>query len=71
MKMSGAFKAVMVTGARQVGKSTMFEALAQDTGRVCVSMDDADIRDLAQRDPKLFFQMYQPPILIMVRRASV
>ena len=64
LKMSSAFKAVMVTGARQVGKSTMLKALAQDSGRVCVSMDDADIRDLAQRDPKLFFQMYQPPILI-------
>lgn len=64
LKMSSAFKAVMVTGARQVGKSTMLNALAQNTGRVCVSMDDADIRDLAQRDPKLFFQMYQPPILI-------
>lgn len=64
LKMSGAFKAVMVTGARQVGKSTMLKHLAEDTGRVCVSMDDADVRELAQRDPKLFFQMYRPPILI-------
>ena len=64
LKMSSAFKAVMVTGARQVGKSTMLKHLAQDTGRVYISMDDAEIRDLAQRDPKLFFQMYQPPILI-------
>ncbi len=64
LKMSSAFKAVMVTGARQVGKSTMLKTLAQNTGRTCVSMDDADIRDLALRDPKLFFQMYRPPILI-------
>ena len=64
LKMSGAFKAVMVTGARQVGKSTMLKHLAEGTGRVCVSMDDADVRELAQRDPKLFFQMYRPPILI-------
>lgn len=64
LKMSGAFKAVMLTGARQVGKSTMLKALAQGTDRVFVSMDNADIRDLAQRDPKLFFQMYRPPILI-------
>ena len=62
--MSSAFKAVMVTGARQVGKSTMLKHLAQDTGRVYVSMDDADVRELANRDPKLFFQMYQPPLLI-------
>ena len=33
LKMSSAFKAVMVTGARQVGKSTMLKYLAQDTGR--------------------------------------
>ena len=64
LKMSSAFKVVMVTGARQVGKSTMLKHLAQDMGRTYVSMDDADIRELAERDPKLFFQMYSPPILI-------
>lgn len=72
LKMSSAFKVVMVTGARQVGKSTMLKHLAQDTGRICVSMDDADARDLAQRDPKLFFQMYPPPLLIdEVQKAPV
>ncbi len=64
LKMSSAFKVVMVTGARQVGKSTMLKTLAQNTGRTVVSMDDSDIRELAERDPKLFFQMYKPPILI-------
>ncbi|MBR0318125.1 MAG: ATP-binding protein [Spirochaetia bacterium] len=64
IKMSSAFKVVMVTGARQVGKSTMLKHLAQDTGRAFVSMDDTDARELAERDSKLFFQMYKPPILI-------
>lgn len=64
LKMNSAFKVVMVTGARQVGKSTMLKHLAQNTGRVYVSMDDTDVRELAERDPKLFFQMYKPPILI-------
>ena len=64
LKMSSAFKVVMVIGARQVGKSTMLKTLAQNTGRTVVSMDDSDIRELAERDPKLFFQMYKPPILI-------
>lgn len=64
LKMSETFKVVMVTGARQVGKSTMLKHLAEDTGRVYVSMDDADLRELANNDPKLFFQMYQPPVLI-------
>ena len=64
LKMSGAFKAVMVTGARQVGKYTMLRYLGRDSSRTCVSLDDADIREFAESDPKLFFQMYQPPILI-------
>ncbi|MGN8764367.1 ATP-binding protein [Hornefia butyriciproducens] len=64
LKMSEAFKVVMVTGARQVGKSTMLKHLAENTGRVYVSMDDANLRELANRDPKLFIQMYQPPVLI-------
>ena len=64
LKMSHAFKAVMLTGARQVGKSTMLKYLAKDSRRTYVSLDDADARELAERDPKLFFQMYRPPILI-------
>ena len=64
LKMSSAFKAVMVTGARQVGKFTMLKYLAKDTGRTYVSMDDGELRELAERDPKLFFQIYRPPILI-------
>ena len=64
LKMNSAFKVVMVTGARQVGKSTMLKHLAHNTRRVYVSMDDTDVRELAERDPKLFFQMYKPPILI-------
>ena len=72
IKMSSAFKVVMVTGARQVGKSTMLKHLAQDTGRAFVTMDDTDARELAERDPKLFFQMYKPPILIdEVQKAPV
>ena len=64
LKTNSAFKVVMVTGGRQVGKSTMLINLAQNTGRTVVSMDDSDIRELAERDPKLFFQMFKPPILI-------
>ena len=64
LKMSETFKVVMVTGARQVGKSTMLKHLAENSGRVYVSMDDADLRELANRDPKLFFQIYKPPVLI-------
>jgi len=64
LKMNGFFKAVLVTGARQVGKTTMLKHLAEGSSRTYVSLDDISVRDLAQRDPKLFFQTYKPPILI-------
>ncbi len=47
----------MVVGARQVGKSTMLKQLAKDQNRVFVTMDDAQIRSLAEADPKLFFKL--------------
>lgn len=64
LSMSSVFKAVMVTGARQVGKSTMLKHLAEGENRTYVSMDDSQLRALASSDPKLFFQAYKPPILI-------
>ncbi len=64
LKMNSFFKAVLVTGARQVGKTTMLKHLAEGTDRTYVSLDNAMIRDLAKSDPVLFFQTYKPPILI-------
>ena len=64
LEASQAFKAVMVVGARQVGKSTMLKQLAKDQKRTYVTMDDTQLRQFAQTDPKLFLQTYQPPILI-------
>lgn len=63
-KMDRFFKVVLVTGARQVGKTTMLKHLSEGTERNYVTLDDMMIRDLAKSDPKLFFQMYRPPILI-------
>lgn len=64
LSMNRVFKAIMVVGARQVGKSTMLKYLAREENRTYVTMDDMRARELAQRDPDLFFQMYKPPILI-------
>ena len=58
------FKAVLVIGARQVGKSTMLKHLAREQNRTIVTMDNDYMRDLAKSDPRLFFQTYKPPILI-------
>lgn len=64
LKMNSHFKAILVTGARQVGKTTMLKHLAEGTDRTYVSLDNRMARDLAKSDPVLFFQTYQPPILI-------
>ncbi|MDR0841399.1 MAG: ATP-binding protein [Christensenellaceae bacterium] len=62
--MSEFFKAVLVTGARQVGKTTMLKHLAEGQNRTYVTLDNKMARELAQGDPVLFFQTYKPPILI-------
>lgn len=64
MEMNSFFKAVLVTGARQVGKTTMLKHLAERTERTYVTLDDITVRELAQSDPALFFQTFKPPILI-------
>ena len=64
MCMSSFFKAVLVTGARQVGKTTMLKHMAEGQGRTYVSMDNTMARALAQSDPVLFFQTYKTPIII-------
>jgi predicted AAA+ superfamily ATPase len=58
------FKAVLVIGARQVGKSTMLKHMAQEQHRTFVTLDNDLDRELAITDPVLFFQTYKPPILI-------
>ena len=62
--MNANFKAILLTGARQVGKTTMLKNLSKKSNRTYVTLDDANIRDLAKTDPKLFFQTYKTPILI-------
>ena len=64
LHMSDFFKAVLVTGARQVGKTTMLKHLCEGQNRTYVTLDNMMARTLAQTDPALFFQTYKPPILI-------
>jgi predicted AAA+ superfamily ATPase len=63
-RLSGFFKAVLVTGARQVGKTTMLRHLAEGQSRTYVTLDNLMARNLAKSDPVLFFQTYKPPIII-------
>lgn len=67
---SDTFKAIAVTGPRQVGKTTMLRHMAEEEERRCgrrrayVTLDDAEARYLAQSDPALFMATYAPPVLI-------
>ncbi len=60
---SKSFKVVLITGPRQVGKTTLLEQI-REPERVYVTLDDVQANSLAQTDPALFFQTYRPPILI-------
>lgn len=64
IKLNDFFKAILVTGARQVGKTTMLKHLCEGTNRTYVTLDNMMARELAKSDPVLFFQTYKPPILI-------
>ena len=66
LELSRFFPALLITGPRQAGKTTMLKALAgrEGIGRGYVSLDDLNERDMARNDPKLFLQLHRPPVLI-------
>lgn len=57
------YACILITGARQVGKSTLLKQLMDDN-REEVLLDDIEERKLASKDPALFLQMHSLPILI-------
>jgi predicted AAA+ superfamily ATPase len=57
------FPVLLLTGPRQVGKTTLLRHLSAANRRY-VTLDDLAARDLARRDPDLFLQKYRPPVLI-------
>lgn len=58
------YPVVLVTGPRQVGKTTMLQKLMEGTRRSYVSLDDLNERSIAKNDPELFLQLHKPPVLI-------
>ena len=63
LELSASFPAVMVTGARQVGKTTLLKHLA-DAGRAFVTLDIPENRIMAADAPSAFLQKYKPPVII-------
>jgi predicted AAA+ superfamily ATPase len=62
-KISRGFPILLLTGLRQIGKTFLLEKI-KEPGRKYVSLDFPDDRELARNRPDLFFQRYEPPILI-------
>lgn len=66
LRLSKEFPALLLTGPRQVGKTTMLQKLAKEEniGREYVTLDDLTERQMAKNDPKMFLQIHKPPVFI-------
>ena len=61
-QLSKMFGAILVAGPRQVGKTTMLQAITKDMGYV--TLDDPIIRATAQEQSGTFFKDNPPPVFI-------
>ena len=66
LSLSKSYSAILVTGPRQSGKTTMLKMLAEkeNAGRAYVTLDDLSVREMAKNDPAMFLQLHKPPVLI-------
>lgn len=66
LRLSNQYASILITGPRQVGKTTMLQKLMAEEGkgRTYISLDDLQERQLAKNDPAMFFQLHQPPMFI-------
>ena len=56
------FKAILITGARQVGKTTMLKNMKPDINYI--TLDDLLLNQSALEDPDLFIKSNKPPVII-------
>ena len=63
ISLSKEYSCILITGPRQVGKTTVLRQLMDDN-REYVTLDDMDERSLAKRDPAMFLQIHSIPIMI-------
>ena len=63
LDVSQQFPVLLLTGPRQVGKTTLLQH-AGEPGRTYASLDDPPLRVLAGQDAALFLQRFPPPVLI-------
>ena len=63
ISLSKEYSCILITGPRQVGKTTVLRQLMDDN-REYVTLDDLEERALAKRDPAMFLQIHATPIMI-------
>ena len=63
VEVSKSYSSVIITGPRQVGKTTTLRKLLGDSRRF-ISLDNKENRKLAQTDPELFLSLYPAPLII-------
>lgn len=64
-KIINKFPVILITGARQVGKTTLLNHLQQENSSInYVSLDNMLLRAQANEDPELFLRSYETPLII-------
>jgi len=63
LEVAKSYSAVVLTGPRQVGKTTTLRTLLGE-GRHFVSLDGKENRQLAKTDPELFLSLHPAPVII-------
>ena len=60
------YQVIMITGPRQVGKSTLLNYISRKLDRNInkVTLDDLMLRNQAQEDPELFLRTHETPLII-------
>lgn len=58
------YPVVIITGPRQVGKSTLVYEFVKENGFSYISLDNIEQRKLAIEDPKYFLQQFKTPLII-------
>lgn len=63
VELSEDYACILLTGPRQVGKTTLLKELMQ-ANRNYVTLDDLDERRLAQQEPATFLAVHDTPLFI-------
>jgi predicted AAA+ superfamily ATPase len=63
LDISSQFPVLLISGPRQVGKTTVLKQLSEPN-RTYVSLDIPSNLKLAKEEPELFFERFKPPLLI-------